>query len=92
MHIFNQSSMYDLNPKTNFEVGSATFTSLKAAGTRLLKPLKHETRAKDIALHYLALTHNLQNASLVYWRNGTVGVGFDRLSRTGWPLLSIQHS
>ena len=45
MHITNQSSTSFLNSKTKCNLDGATFTSLKAEGTRLLKHLKHETRA-----------------------------------------------
>ena len=57
MHICNQSSTSCLNPRTKFELDGATFTSLKAEGTRLLKPSKHKPRAKDVTSHYLALRH-----------------------------------
>lgn len=59
MHVFDQSSTPCLNPRTELGLDSATSTSLKAEGTRPLKPLRLETRAKDVASHYLALTQSI---------------------------------
>ena len=78
MHIIDQSSTSCSNFKTKFDLDGATFTSLKAKGTRLLKHVKRETRKG----HHLTLSSPsaiYKNASLVYWRNDTIGTGIDRL-------------